>query len=110
MPAIKPFLYAALLLVLPAFGAEPDTAGLEALRSAAAQGQADAQYELAVLYEFGYDFPDHKVAAYAWYHRAAAQGNAAAAKRRELLSAELGPDGLARAQTLIKAPPDAAAR
>lgn len=109
---LKQLLYATLLLAWPAFAAEPDTAGLEALRAQAEQGQIDAQYELGILYEFGYNFPDHKTTAYAWYSRAAAAGNAAAAKRRDVLQAQLGPAELERAQTLIKAPPvaDAAAR
>lgn len=102
---LKHLFYATLLLVLPALAAEPETDGLEALRTAAGQGQVDAQYELGILYEFGYDFPDHKVAAYAWYSRAAAQGNPVAAKRRDLLQAELGPAELARAQALLQAPP-----
>ncbi len=110
--AIKRLLCVALLLVAPAFAAEPDTASLEALRAAAEQGQADAQYELGILYEFGYHFPDHKLMAYAWYTRAAAQGNAAAAKRRDLLQAELGPARAEQAHKLIKTPPvaDAATR
>lgn len=95
-PAIKALFLAGLLVCVPA-AADSDTASLETLRAAAEQGQADAQYELGILYEFGYNFPDHKTAAFAWYSRAAEQGNERAAKRRDLLQAELGPTEIERA-------------
>jgi TPR repeat protein len=79
--------------------AQEDSASLTALRVAAEKGQADAQYELGILYEFGYRFPDHLLSAYAWYSRAADQGNPAAAQRRDLLKAQLNPRDLERAQS-----------
>lgn len=106
---LKRILFVALLLAAPVYATAPDSASLEALRAAAERGDADAQYELGILYEFGYDFPEHKLLAYAWYARAAAQGNAAAARRRDLLRGELGPADLDRARALLQTPASAAA-
>jgi len=99
---MRKIVFASLLVAL-SMTAAADTEGLAALRAAAERGQVDAQYELGVLYEFGYRFPDHKVAAFAWYSRAAAQGSAAAARRRDLLEMELSAAERERARTLVKA-------
>jgi TPR repeat protein len=88
------------LIAFPIFAADPTTAGLEAVRVAAEQGNADAQYELGVLYEFGYNFTDHKSAAYGWYGRSAEQGNALAAKRRDMLKSQLSTAEIERSQAL----------
>lgn len=93
-----------LAATFPAFAADPDSPSLETLRKAAEQGSADAQYELGILYEFGFNFPDHKAAAYAWYSKAAEQGNAIAAKRRDVVKGQLSSAELDRANTLIKPP------
>jgi TPR repeat protein len=103
-------LCAILLGVAPVGAAQEDSASLAALRTAAEQGQADAQYELGVLYEFGYNFTDHLVSAYAWYSRAADQGNAAAAQRRDLLKGQLSPSDLERAQAQLRAPAKSTSR
>jgi hypothetical protein len=95
----------ALLIAGPALAEAPDASNLEALKRAAEQGQADAQYELGVLYEFGFKFPDHKAAAFAWYNRAAEQGNAQAATRRDALKPKLTPAERERAATLAPAAP-----
>jgi TPR repeat protein len=97
---ISPF--ALLFIAFQALAVEPDSAGLETLRQAAERGDVDAQYELGILYEFGYNFTDHNAAAYAWYSRAAEQGSALASKRRDILKSQLSADEVARAQTLIK--------
>jgi TPR repeat protein len=76
-----------LLLAGPARAA--DEPALEALRAAAAKGDAAAQYEMGVLYEFGFNMPDNLPSALAWYMAAAEQGDARAIKRRDLLQAQL---------------------
>lgn len=96
---LKCLLFVIFLIFSPVGVAQEDSASLAALRTAAEQGQADAQYELGILYEFGYNFPDHLVSAYLWYSRAADQGNAAAVQRRDLLRARLSPAELERSQT-----------
>lgn len=92
-----------LLTAVPAL-ADGDPTGLAALRAAAEQGQVQAQYELGVLYEFGFGSPDHKIEAYVWYSRAAAAGNREAAARLERLRAELAPAELERAQARLRQP------
>lgn len=91
-----------LLTALPALAAD-DPAGLEALRTAAERGQVQAQYELGVLYEFGFGSAGHKVEAYVWYSRAAAGGSRIAAQRRERLRSELAPEELERAHARLQA-------
>lgn len=98
---LKRLFCAVLVAALPAAGAG-DPAGLAALRAAAEQGQAEAQYELGVLYEYGFGSPDHKVEAYVWYSLAAAAGSRAAAERRERLRPRLAPDELERAQARLQ--------
>lgn len=90
------------LLLAPAALAAEDPA-LASLRVAAERGEADAQYELAILYEFGFDLPDHRVAALAWYLRAADQGNVAAARRRDLLMGQLSTAEVERASREARA-------
>lgn len=104
-----PLLVLALLAPLSGRAADEDPA-LAALRVAAERGEVDAQYELGVLYEFGFHLPDHRVAALAWYSRAAEQGSAAAAKRRDLLKGELSAAEVERASRLLAAPAPTAQR
>jgi TPR repeat protein len=100
---MKNLLFALLLATFPVLAAE-STASLETLRQAAVQGNVDAEYEIGILYEFGYNFPDHKAAAYAWYNRAAERGNALAAKRRDVLKSQLSAAEIERSQALLKSP------
>jgi TPR repeat protein len=53
----------------------------QTLRTQAAQGDADAQYTLGTLYEFGIGVPQDYTKAREWYEKAAAQGNAIAQKQ-----------------------------
>lgn len=99
----------ALLLSPGAHAVEEDPA-LASLRLAAERGDVEAQYELAILYEFGFHLPDHRVAALAWYTRAAEHGNAAAAKRRDRLKGELGAAEIGRATRLATTPAPTARR
>lgn len=101
---LKNYLFVILLGITPFAAAQEDSASLATLRAAAEQGQAEAQYELGILYEFGYNFTDHLVSAYVWYSRAADQGNAAAAQRRDLLKGQLSPSDLEKAQAQLRAP------
>ena len=50
-------------------------AALKEWRPLAHQGQADAQYHLAVLYDSGMGIPEDDAQAVAWYQRAAEQGH-----------------------------------
>jgi TPR repeat protein len=64
-------------------------AGLEDIRRDAERGDVAAQYELGILYEFGFNLADHDIEALAWYSIAADRGNAPAAQRRDLLKGRL---------------------
>jgi len=75
------------------------------LLKAARRGDAAAQLEIAILYEYGYDMPDNKVYALAWYILAADSSPKAATHREKLMS-ELSAKQVERAkamsQTLAK--------
>jgi TPR repeat protein len=92
-----------ILCALPAAAARgQDLATLEALRAQAERGDADAQLELGILYEFGFHLPDNKAPALAWYRLAAEQGHAKAAARHDALKAKMTPAELAAAERLYE--------
>jgi uncharacterized protein len=98
---MKHLVFIGLMLVLPLAAAVEDPANLEQLRAAAAKGEIEAEYELGILYEFGFQFPDHKAAAYAWYARAADHGHVKAAERRDALRGSLSAAEMEKAPQLI---------
>ncbi|MFO1323979.1 MAG: tetratricopeptide repeat protein [Burkholderiales bacterium] len=53
-------------------------AAAKELRPLAERGDAEAQYRIGRMYEFGAGFPADKAQGIAWYRKAAAQGHAAA--------------------------------
>jgi TPR repeat protein len=85
----KTLLAVAIGLLVAGTARAADESALEALRSAAAQGDVAAQYEMGVLYEFGFNMPDNLPSALAWYMAAADQGDGRAIKRRDLLQGQL---------------------
>lgn len=89
-----------LSLSLPAMAGAPDLASLDATRQAATQGNPEAQLDLGILYEFGYNMPKNNINALAWYMRSAEQGNALAANRRDLLKSHMKSEEIAAAQKL----------
>ena len=91
-----------LSLVVPVMAGAQDLASLEQTRQAAEQGNADAQLEMGILYEFGYNMPKNNVTALAWYLRSAEQGNALAVKRRDQLKSHMQPDEIDAADKLSK--------
>jgi TPR repeat protein len=89
------------LLVAPVGAAQvEDPAGLENLRKTAESGDAEAMLELGILYEFGYQMPDNKAPALAWYRLAAEAGNAKAASRMEGIRAGMSPAEVEQANKL----------
>ena len=89
------------LLAAPVGAAQvEDPAGLENLRQAAATGDAEAMLELGILYEFGYQMPDNKPPAVAWYRLAAEAGSARAAARGEAVRATMSPAEVEQANRL----------
>ncbi|MDH5512388.1 MAG: hypothetical protein OEY27_04155 [Gammaproteobacteria bacterium] len=95
---------ATILLILgmlaPLHAGAQDLASLEQMRQAAARGSDAAQLEMGILYEFGYNMPKNDINALAWYQLSADQGNALAAKRRDLLKARMSPEAIEAAQKL----------
>lgn len=88
------------LAVTPPLAGAQDLASLEQMREAAAKGNADAQLEMGILYEFGYNMPKNSVTALAWYLRAAEQGNVLAAKRRDQIQSGMKPEEIEAARKL----------
>jgi len=107
---LKNLLLIALLGTAPLAWPQEESPSLTELRAAASRGQPEAQYELGILYEFGYNFPDNLVSAYAWYSRAADQGNAAATQRRDLLKQQLSATDLERAEAQARIPAASSSR
>ncbi|MFV1996669.1 MAG: hypothetical protein ACC641_01535 [Acidiferrobacterales bacterium] len=70
------------------YAAEP-TAPEDVLRDARG-GDAEAQVEMGILYEYGFRMKGNRVVALAWYYLAADQGNTRAAKYRDRLQSKLG--------------------
>lgn len=61
-------------------------------------GDAAAQLELGILYEYGYGMKGRKIEALAWYLAAADQGNAKAIQHRDKLLKQLGSKDVAAAK------------
>lgn len=95
---------AALVFILSLFAtglsSAADDASLEKLRQTAEQGNVDAQLEMGILYEFGFNMPKNNVTALAWYLRASESGNALAVKRGDVLKAQMTSDEINAAQKL----------
>lgn len=87
-------------LIVPLVAGAQESPSLVQMRVAAEQGNADAQLEMGILYEFGYNMPKNHVAALAWYLRAAEQGNVLAVKRRDQIKSGMKPDEIEAAQKL----------
>jgi len=92
----------ALLLPLTTNAAAPDAQSLEALRAQAERGNVNAQLDMGILYEYGFNFPDNKAPALAWYTLAAQQGSELAAKRRDTIKGKMLPAEIAEADRLTQ--------
>jgi TPR repeat protein len=88
------------LTATPLLAGAQDLTSLETMRQAAAQGSSDAQLEMGILYEFGFNMPKNSVTALAWYLRAVEQGNALAARRRDQIMSGMKPEEIEAAQKL----------
>ena len=90
------------LTATPLLAGAQDLTSLEQMRQAAVQGSADAQLEMGILYEFGYNMPKNSVTALAWYLRAVEQGSALAARRRDQIMSGMKPEEIEAAQKLLQ--------
>ena len=72
----------------------------EETKERAEQGNAFAQYNLGLMYVNGEGVQQNNVRAYVWWSVAAAQGDNDARGNRDIVSATLTPEQLARGQEL----------
>ena len=70
------------------------------LKGLAEQGDADAQFNLGIMYANGEGVPKDYVQAYAWMSIAATQGNANAQKGKGTLKKEMTREQIAKGQEL----------
>jgi len=71
-------------------------------RLAAAQGNANAQLNLGIMYGKGEGVPEDYVQAYAWLNLAAAQGNKIASKNKAIIRKRMTSADVSEAQKLSK--------
>lgn len=72
------------------------------IRPLAEQGDANAQYNLGVLYDNGLGVPQDRVRAYMWLNLAAMQGRESAATIRDLVARLMTPVQISEAQKLVR--------
>ena len=72
------------------------------IRPLAERGDANAQYNLGILYDNGLGVPQDKVNAYMWLSLAAAQGREGAAAIRDLMARRMTPAQIAEARKLAR--------
>ena len=71
-------------------------------REKAEGGDADAQFNLGVMYEGGYGVKKDLVLAYAWCNIAAADGHESAERAKQNIGKKLTPEQIAKAEALAK--------
>jgi TPR repeat protein len=71
------------------FAAGAARADLDRIRAAAEAGNAEAQLELGILFQYGFNYRDNEIPALTWYMLSANQGNAKAASLRDTLKAKM---------------------
>jgi hypothetical protein len=85
-------------------------ADLDQIRRAAEGGDAAAQLELGILFQYGFNYPGNEVPALTWYTLSANQGNAKAAKLRDVLMGKMNAKEVEEAMEQVKSyKPSAAA-
>jgi TPR repeat protein len=78
-----------ILALAALFAASGARADLDLIRHAAEAGNAEAQLELGILFQYGFNYKDNEVPALTWYTLSANQGNAKAGKLRDALKAKM---------------------
>ena len=72
------------------------------IRPLAEHGDANAQYNLGVLYDNGLGVPQDRVRAYVWLNLAAMQGRESAATIRDLVARLMTPVQISEAQKMVR--------
>jgi len=78
-----------ILALAALFAAGAARADLDYIRHAAEAGNAEAQLELGILFQYGFNYKDNEIPALTWYTLSANQGNAKAGKLRDALKAKM---------------------
>ena len=71
-------------------------------RPLAAKGEAEAQYNLGLMYGKGQGVPINDVRAHMWFNLAAVKGDANAVKGRDIAASKMTPQQMAEAQKLAR--------
>ena len=69
---------------------------------AAEQGDADAQYNLGLMYANGQGVPQDNVYAHMWFNLGAANGNEPASKNRDIIAKRMTTADISKAQSLAR--------
>ena len=64
-------------------------ADLDGIRRIAEAGDREAQLELGILFQYGFNYKDNEIPALTWYSLSANQGNVRAQKLRDVLKAKM---------------------
>lgn len=64
-------------------------ADLDNIRRIAEAGDREAQLELGILFQYGFNYKDNEIPALTWYSLSANQGNVRAQKLRDVLKAKM---------------------
>lgn len=80
--------------------AEQTWQGPDQVLAAAKAGDAEAQLEMGILYEYGFFLSENKAPAHAWYSLAAEQGNVKAVRLKDKLEAAMTSDEIRQAEEL----------
>ena len=93
------------MVLVGAFAQEQDddAEAMRWFRQAAEQGDADAQFNLAVMYYNGEGVPQELVLAHMWVNIAGTNGNERARKARDAIEREMTRDKVTRATELARA-------
>lgn len=83
MSGVVAFVFAALLWQPLAH------ADLDDIRRTAEAGDRDAQLELGILFQYGFNYKDNEIPALTWYLLSANQGNPKAVRLRDTLKAKM---------------------
>jgi hypothetical protein len=87
------------LMLLGIGGARAD---LDQIKQAAERGDASAQLELGILFQYGFNLKDNEIPALTWYTLSASQGNARAAKLRDALIGKMASKDIEEAMEQVK--------
>jgi hypothetical protein len=77
-------------------------ADLDHIKRSAEAGDAEAQLELGILFQYGFRLKDNEIPALTWYSISANQGNAKAAKLRDALMSKMNPKEVEEAMEQVK--------